>query len=473
MVGMKGNGQMAQITRREFLAAAGSAAAFSGYAFGEKSPYFWEPNGAIRKPRFVDPDKKLNIALIGAAGRGHVVAMEMLSENFVALCDVDPGFVEQYQKKDFLPTTETFPKAARYKDYRKMFAEMADQIDAVIVATPDHTHFPAAMMAIAMGKHVYCEKPLTRTIWEARQLTQAARKAGVATQMGNHRHALDNLRILREWLEAGAIGAVRDVHLWTDRPNKRHFAAIGVHGLEARPTDRPPVPEGMDWNLWLGTRPERPYHPLYAPVQWRSWYDFGTGSLGDMGCHIFDGPFWSLQLGYPESVEAEVSNRNDETFPKWSIITYRFPARGAMPPVKLVWYDGGKLPPRPKQLEAGRNLQVEGGQLYYGDKGAIMTGSYANACRLIPETAMKEYGRNRPAATYPRSVGHFKEWIEACKGGPSPRSNFDYAGVLTEVVLLGVLAVRTGKKIECDPKTGRILNLPEDHPYIRPGFRKF
>jgi predicted dehydrogenase len=291
--------------------------------------------------------------------------------------------------------------------------------------------------------------------------------------MGNHRHALDNLRILREWLEAGAIGAVRDVHLWTDRPNERHFAAIGVHGLEARPTDRPPVPEGMDWNLWLGTRPERPYHPLYAPVQWRSWYDFGTGSLGDMGCHIFDGPFWSLQLGYPESVEAEVSNRNDETFPKWSIITYRFPARGAMPPVKLVWYDGGKLPPRPKQLEAGRNLQVEGGQLYYGDKGAIMTGSYANACRLIPETAMKEYGKNRPAATYPRSVGHFKEWIEACKGGPAPGSNFDYAGVLTEVVLLGVLAVRTGKKIECDPKTGRILNLPEDHPYIRLGFRKF
>ncbi len=463
---------MINISRRDMLLGLGSAAALSSFASAATAPNFWEPSGKIRKGRFINPHKKLNIALIGIGGRGHVVVMEMKSENIVALCDVDDGFADKYQKKDFLPTPQTFPNAKRYKDYRKMLVEMDDEIDAVIVATPDHTHFPAAMMAISMGKHVYCEKPLTRTIWEARQLTLAARRHGVATQMGNHRHSLENIRLVREWIEAGALGDVREVHIWTDRPNERHFEAVGVHKLKERPKETPPVPDGLDWNLWLGTRPLRPYHRLYAPVQWRSWFDFGTGPLGDMGCHIFDAPFWALNLGYPTSVEAKTSGLNKETFPTWSIITYEFPARDKMPPVKVVWFDGGKLPPRPKELEEGRELQ-DGGQLYYGDKAVIMTGSYANGCRMIPEAKMKEFAPNRPPKSIPRSIGHFKEWIEACKGGKPAGSNFDYAGPLTEVVLLGNLAIRAGKKIECDPVKRTVLNIPEDHEFYRPKFRKF
>ena len=462
---------MTQITRREFMAGAASAALFGRYAFASSKTDFWNIGGPVRKGRKIKPNEKMRVACIGIGGRGRSVSFQMKDENIVALCDVDNKRANASEEnKPSMP--QAFPKAKYYNDYRRMLVEMDDQIDAVVVATPDHTHFPAAMMAISMGKHVYCEKPLAHTLWETRQLTLAARKHRVATQMGNQRHATTGIRVVREWIEADAIGKVHEVHVWSDRPNIRHFAAITVEHLKDRPTDKPPVPEGLDWNLWIGTANQRPYHPMYAPVQWRSWLEFGSGSLGDMGCHIIDAPFWGLQLGWPTSVQAETSPHNDETFPDWSIVTWQFPARGKMPPVKLVWYDGGKLPPRPADLDPRSKLGISG-QLYIGDKGAIKAGHYATSPRIVPDSKFTEFRKNLPAEKYPRSPGHYKEWISACKGGEPAGSNFDYAGPLTEVILLGNLAIRTGKKIICDPEKGTVVNLPADHPFIRPKYRTF
>ncbi len=255
---------MAYISRRDFMASAATAALMGGIAKGDiYRADFWNLGSGIRRPKPIKPDAKLRIACIGIGGRGNLVALEMTDEHIVALCDVDDKRAA-FTKEKFTPLPDAFPKARRYKDYRNMLADMDHDIDAVIIATPDHTHFPAAMLAIAMGKHVYCEKPLTNTIWQARELTLAARRHGVATQMGNHRHANSGLRTVREWIEADAIGPVREVHLWTDRPNERHFSAITMEHLTTRPTDGPPVPAGLDWNLWLGTAENRPYHPIYS-----------------------------------------------------------------------------------------------------------------------------------------------------------------------------------------------------------------
>jgi len=461
---------MVKISRREFMAGAAGAVLIGRNAMGAGAD-FWNVGGEVRKPKPIKPGAKLRIGFIGIGGRGNAVGMELKDQEYVALCDVDDKRAA-FTKEKFTPLAKLFPKARYYKDYRKMLVEMDDEIDAVVIATPDHSHFPAAMMAIQMGKHVYCEKPMAHTLWETRQLTLAARKHGVATQMGNQRHANSGLRTVREWIEADAIGPVREVHLWTNRPNQRHFSAITIEHLKARPKDTPPVPAGLDWNLWLGNAKERPYHPMYVPVQWRSWYEFGSGSLGDMGCHIFDAPFWALDLGWPTSVEAQTAPLNDETYPEWSIITWQFPARGDKPPVKVVWYDGGKKPPRPKEMDP-RSKFGDGGQLYVGEKYKILSGSYANGLRIVPNSVFGKFKKNRPAEKYPRSPGHYAEWVDACKGGEAAGSNFDYAGPLTEVVLLGNLAVRAGKKIECDPKTGRVLNMPEDHPFIKPRYRAF
>jgi predicted dehydrogenase len=433
------------VSRRDFMGAGAAAAA--GFTIVPRHVLGGSGNTA--------PSEKLNIAGIGVGGRGEGDIGEVSSENIVALCDVDFRHAAGTFKK--------YPKARQYRDFRKMLDKEDKNIDAVVVATPDHTHAVAAMKAIKMGKHVYCEKPLAHDIFEVRKLTEAAREHKVATQLGNQGQASPETRLVCEFIWDGAIGPVREVHSWCNRP-------ISPRGQD-RPKETPPVPEGLSWDLWLGTAPERPYHPCYLPFNWRGWWDFGTGVLGDIGCHQFAPIFRALKLGYPTSVEASTSGVNSETAPLASIVRYEFPARGEMPAVKLTWYDGGLMPPRPAELEDGRRYGGPDSNLYVGDKGKMLNH------RLIPEARMKEY--KRPPATLPRSPGHHKEWILACKGGPPAGSNFEVSGPMAEVVLLGNIAVRMGQqlyekglKLYYDGPNMRITNMPEANKYIRREYRK-
>lgn len=430
------------------------------------------------------PSEKLNLAGIGIGGQGGHDLDQMTSENIVALCDVDWAHAAHTFKK--------FPNAKQYKDYRKMLDEQKD-IDAVVVGTPDHHHAFASMAAMRQGKHVYCEKPLTHSVWEARQLARAARELKVATQMGNQGQASEQSRRLCEMIWSGAIGAVREVHVWTDRPSNGLFNEYWAQGV-GRPKESPTVPDTLDWELWLGPAPSRPYHSAYAPFKWRGWWDFGTGALGDIGCHSFDPIFRALKLGAPTSVEASSTRVNAETYPLASMVTYHFPTRGTeaqsvntqikglegaaaggieMPPVKLIWYDGGLRPPRPDELEKGQRMG-ETGALIIGDRGKILNSERRS--RLIPEAKAKEYGE--PPPVLPRSPGHYKEWIEACKGGPAPGSNFDWAGPLAETVLLGNVALRLGLREELtlqlllwDPAGLKFTNLEEANQFLRREYR--
>ena len=411
------------------------------------------------------PNEKLNIAAIGCAGQAAVDINGVSTENIVALCDVDWNHAANTFKK--------FPNAKRHKDFRKMLDEQAKEIDAVIVATPDHMHAFASMHAIKLGKHVYCEKPLTHSVWEARQVAKAAREAKVATQMGNGGQASEATRILSETVWDGAIGPVREAHIWTDRPSNGLFNEYWPQGV-ARPSDAPAVPDTLDWDLWLGPAPARPYHPAYLPFKWRGWWDFGTGALGDIGCHSFDPVFRALKLGHPLSVEASSTRVNEETYPLSSMVTYHFPARGQMPPVKLVWYDGGLRPPRPAELEDSREMGPTGA-LLIGDKGKIL--SNRMSWKLLPEARAQEYGT--PPKKLERSPGHYIEWIQACKGsGPKPGSNFDWAGPLAEVVLLGNVALRlklrgemAKHKLLWDPEKFEFTNLPAANQFLRREYR--
>ncbi len=403
------------------------------------------------------PSDTLNVAGVGVGGMGFndIRTIAGLGENIVALCDVDA----QYAGKAF----EAFPKARRWKDVRKMLDEQKD-IDAVMIATPDHLHAPITMMALKAGKHVYCQKPLTHTVHEARQIAKAAAEAGVATQMGNQGQADEGPRILAELIWDGAIGAVREVHGWSNR-----YPRICPRG-QARPTDQPPVPDTLDWDLWLGPAPQRPYHPAYLPFVWRGWWDFGTGVLGDIGCHNFSAIFKALKLKHPTTVEASGTFLQDppevrrESAPIASVVHYEFAADGDRPALTLSWYDGGMLPRRPDQLEPQRRLGGGDGMLYVGDKGAIL------GYRLIPESRMRDYGR--PPRRLERSPGHYEEWVRAAKGGPRAGSDFSFAGPLTEVVLLGNIAIRTGQKLQWDPDAMRITNVPEANDLLHYEYRK-
>jgi predicted dehydrogenase len=436
------------ICRREFIGSATAAAmAFTivpSHVFGKDAP-----------------SNKLNIAGVGVGGRGAGDLRSVGGENIVALCDVD--------SKRAAGTVKKFPRAKVYSDFRVMLDKQKN-IDAVVVATPDHTHAVATMMAIKMGKHVYCEKPLTHSLHEARMITEAAREHEVATQMGNQGHSSEQIRMVCEWVWDGAIGQVREVHAWSNRPSGGYAFPVAMK----RPKEEPPVPSTLNWDLWLGPVPYRPYHPAYVPAMWRGWVDFGTGALGDMGCHILDPAFWALKLGYPTSVEACTTHYDPEvsaeTYPVASIVRYEFPARGDMPPVELTWFDGGMLPPRPKDLERGRKLGGNGA-IFIGDKGKIIHGSHgAGGARIFPETKMKAYGR--PPRMIERSKGHYQDWIEACKGGKAASSNFDYGGALTEMVLLGVLAMRVkNKRLEWDGEKMRVTNNDEANEYINPPYR--
>jgi predicted dehydrogenase len=429
------------ITRREFASTAALAAVSAAIA-----------------PRQVfaaqSPAGRLNIAAIGVGGMGASNLKACANENIVALCDVD----SEYAAKTFA----LYPKATVYTDYRVMLEKQKD-IDAVIIATPDHTHATITMACLQAGKHVYCQKPLTHTVTEARAIADAAKKYKVVTQMGNQGHSFESMRLLKEWLDAGAIGNVTEVHAWTDRPvGGDPWSDFAVR---ARPTDTPPVPATLDWDKWLGPAAFRPYSPEYLPMKWRAWLDFGTGPLGDMGCHILDPAFWALELGPPQTIEATSThyepNVASETYPRASIVRYTFPARGSKPPVKLTWYDGRLLPPIPPELEPGRTLPGSGA-LLMGDKGTILHGSHgADGVRLIPEARMQEY--KRPPKTLRRvTEGHEGDWIRACKEGPSgipPCSPFEYGAALTEMVLLGVLAIRVkDQRLEWDRQSVRFTN---------------
>jgi predicted dehydrogenase len=415
------------------------------------------------------PSEKLNIAAIGSGGMGGGNINACSSENIVALCDVDD--------RHAAGTFNKYPNARKYKDFRVMLDKEDKNIDAVIVATPDHTHGVAAMACIKRGKHVFCQKPLAHSIYEVRKLTEAAREHKVQTQMGNQGHSSEEIRLLCEWIADGAIGPVREVYTWSDRP-------VGGDPwsdfpIMARPKDMPPVPATLDWDLWLGPAPYRPYHPIYCPMQWRGWWDFGTGALGDMGCHIIDPAFWALKLGQPTRVEATTTHYQpevaSETYPRASIVRYEFPARDEMPPVKLTWYDGRLLPPRPRDLEPGRRVQGNGA-IFIGDQGTIMHGSHgAGGLRIVPEEKMKAY--KRPEKTIPRvprgAAGHEQDWVRACKDGKPASSSFEYGGPLTEMVLLGVLAMRLkDTPLEWDPVNLKVTNVPEADKYVNPPFRE-
>ena len=440
------------------------------------------PRYVLGGPGNTPPSEKINLAFIGTGGQGIVNLKELL--NFpdiqvIAVCDVNEisdysefyfgGFAgreparriaeEFYAKKQ---SSGKYKGVDTYVDFREMLQQRKD-IDAVLVATSDHAHAVASMMAMKMGKHVYCEKPLTATVYESRKLGQAARQYKVATQMGNQGQASEGTRLTCEWIWAGAIGPVRQVYAWTDRA-----VDYWPQGVE-RPKETPPVPKTLNWDMWLGLAPYRPYHPIYLPFRWRGWCDFGTGSLGDMGCHVLDPVFRALKLGHPTSVSAECTAFNHDSYPLASTVYYEFPARGDMPPVKLTWYDGGRLPERPEELEPGRRMPASG-TIFVGDKGKIMSDQDSGAPRIIPESKMKAY--KMPPKTLPRSIGHHKEWVEACKGGKPTGSNFDHAGPLTEVVLLGNIAIRTGKKLYWDGPNMMITNVPQANAYLHRSYRE-
>lgn len=429
---------MTRTSRRRFLHR--SAIAGAGY---------WTLAGSARGDSR-SPNEKLNVAIVGAGGKGNANLNALKSENIVVLCDADEGRSALAREK--------YPKVPFYSDFRRMF-DRAKDIDAVVVSTPDHTHAVISMAAIELGKHVYCEKPLTHSVFEARMLNTAAARHKVATQMGNQGTASDGFRAAVEFVQSGGIGPVREAHVWTNRP-------IWPQGLE-RPKPCPPIPRGLNWDAWLGPAMPRPYNPVYLPFLWRGWWDFGTGALGDMACHTANMAFMALKLAFPTSIEAETSEVNSESPPRWSIIRFEFPARDKLPPVKLTWYDGGKLPAA--ELLQGQKASTSG-SLLVGEKGTLYSpNDYGAEFRLLPEE--KFLGEKSPSPFLPRSPGHHKEWIEACKGGRPAMSNFAYASRLTETVLLGNVAIRAGEKIHWDFASMRAVGCPDADQYIKPEYR--
>lgn len=445
-----------QANRRQFLQASGAVGV--GY---------WVAGG-VRAQESDSPNGRIAMASVGVDGKGRSDSANAGSHgDMVAICDADEARLNKAGEK-------RFPKAKRFTDFRKMLEEMGSSIDAVTVSTPDHTHAPAALMAMRMGKHCFCQKPLTRTVYEARLMGQVAREKKLATQMGNQGTASNDLRRAAAWLRAGALGAVTEVHVWTNRP-------IWPQG-DDRPPGEDPVPETLDWDRWIGPSPMRPYldkwpsdtagasgekkrrAQVYHPFVWRGWWDFGTGALGDMACHEINMAFMGLDLGNPISIQAETSGHNKDTLPEWSIVTYDFPANDSRPGLKLIWYDGGKKPS--KELCEGKP-PGNSGKLVIGDKGKLW--GYGELMA----------GAEPVDVDFPKSPGHFQEWIDAIKGGEPAMSNFpDYAGPLSEVVLAGNLAVwlaaepGPGQKIEWNSKNLQAGNVEGLEALIKPEYRQ-
>ncbi len=400
-------------------------------------------------------NSKLNIAGIGIGGRGAANIQGVASENLVALCDVD--------EKHAAATFEQHPGAKRFKDFRKMLDAVHNQIDAVVIGTPDHTHAPAGVMAMKLGKHCYCEKPLTHSVYEARLMANIAREKGLVTQMGTQIHAENNYRRAVELVQSNAIGSVREVHVWLganfDGPPK----PTDMNQPDT-PADRPPVPAGLDWDLWLGPAPERPYSPAYAPFHWRYWWNFANGQLGDFFCHYCDLAFWALKLRHPTTVEAE-GPVHPESTAKWTIARQEYPARGDLPPVTLTWYNGGGYPALVKE----RNVpQWSSAVLFVGSKGMLLA-DYGRH-QLLPETEFAAF--QPPDPFIPNSIGHHREWIEACKSGGPTTCNFDYSGALTEAALLCNVALRTGEKLTWDAANLKAIGCPQADAYIQRPYRR-
>ncbi len=460
------------ITRRAFVT--GALAAGLGLTQGCARIFNIVPRHTVAsRGRFVPPSEQVRLAAIGIGNMGRINVMEIAQlpdVRLVALCDVDlkGAHTQEVQKN--------FPDLPRFSDFRELFDKMSDQFDAVMVVTPDHMHAPVSIAAMRRGKHVFCQKPLCHNIREARLMARVQREAGVATQMGNQGHASQDIRNIHDWVSMGAIGSVREVHLWTDRP-------LWPAGC-GRPEGSQPVPAGMDWERWLGPAPMRPFHPAYHPGGWRGYRDFGSGSLGDIGCHEFDAPYWVLDLGIPTSVKAETVGTNNETFPAKETIIFEFPARGVKPPVTMTWFDGYDIvndqkvmnqPPRSKFLEADRKI-TESGLLIIGSEGAILADMHNESARIVPEKRMREVFADwkKYDKKQPKSPGMMQEFIAACKGGPKAGSDFaDYGAGLTELVQLGVVAAQCpGQELKYDSKKVKFTNFAEANKLIGRSYRK-
>jgi predicted dehydrogenase len=453
----------ASTNRREFLK--------TGAALGVG---FWiaSREAAAQTAPTTGPSQQLNFACVGVAGKGdgdsnHVAALG----NIAAICDVND--------KNLDKKAQAYPSARKFNDFREMFDQMGDKIDAVTVSIPDHCHALVAMMAIKAGKHVYCQKPMTHTLAEARTLQVAARQYNVVTQMGNQGTAGDEFRRGVEILRAQMLGPVKEVHVWTNRPIWPQSPDI-----MARPTDTPPVPADLHWDLFLGPAPERPYNPAYQPFNWRGWWDFGTGALGDMGCHTVNLPFMGLRLEHPTSVLGKAGDLNPETYPSWAKVEFQFPARGEMPPVKLVWWEGHKDRAKTKRNIPGHDITrgfdlPESGSLMIGENGMMMSISdYGDGQRLIFNSDSAGF-TGPPSETLPRlhqgdvDQAQKNEWVAAIQGHGTPMSHFDYAGLLTETILLGNVAIRESQtKLEWDAANMKFPNHPDAEKWLTYDYRK-
>ncbi len=507
-----------EFTRRKFLAGVATGSAAVALV----------PRHVLGRG-FTPPSDTLNIAGVGVGGMGRANLINLSSQNIVALCDVDWGYADQgfvrldtdiqnLQKRldqpapppaagqpsvEFDPVkakarleamielkTRHVPKAKRYKDYREMLERQKD-IDAVVVATSDHMHAPIALAAMELGKHVYVQKPLTWSVDEARKLARRAKETKVATQMGNQGHSLDDARTAVEYIWAGAIGEIREIHIWTNRPlgfwpqgvprpeplkepaDKLRWNGQGVNArLAAALAGNFPVPDTLAWDLFLGAAaPNVEYHPIYHPFNWRGWVDWGVGAIGDMGAHLIDHSMWGLNLGLPTSVETVSTPFNGVSYPHATLTFYEFPARGPLPPVKLTWYDGGLMPNKPEEL-GEEELKKEGGALLIGSKGKLLHETYGVRPRLLPKSLHDSFGK--PPQKLPRIPGeaHEMNWVDAAKGKTEASCPFEYAAKLTEVMLLGVVALRAGRKISYDGVNMRVTNLPQANDYLRREYRQ-
>jgi len=491
--------------RRDFMrGAAATAAAFS-----------FLPSHVLGRARRIAPSNRVNIAAVGVGGMGRANLQALSSQNIVALCDVDWSFVDarfadiprqieqtrerlakapdesqkqraQAQLDGWLALQPQLPKAKRYTDYREMLAKQKD-IDAVLIATPDHTHAVMAMAAMDLGKHVYVQKPLAWSVEECRRLAQRATETRVQTQMGNQGHSSDDARRVNEYIQSGAIGTVTEVHVWTNRPLSHWPQGI------PRPAPLPPDAKGLAWNmsgvqsriagsfgsyappdklawdLFLGPSRWIDYHPIYHPFNWRGWTDWGVGAIGDMGAHLIDSVFWSLDLDYPTTVETTSTPYNKESYPACSTTYYEFPARGARPAVRMTWYDGGLTPPKPPEL-GETELNKGGGVLYIGTKGKLLHDTYGFNPRLLPQSLHDAVGT--PRQTYERiGTSHEMNLVDAIRGTQKTTSPFEYSGKLTEIMLLGIAALNAGHRIEYDGASMKIRNVPDSDALLKRSYR--
>jgi predicted dehydrogenase len=473
------------------------------------------PRGAQARPRKLAPSDRVNIAAVGVGGMGRANLQALSSQNIVALCDVDwsyvdsrfadiPTQIENTQKraqeatddsareralqqvKEWQELQPKLPKAARFTDYREMLAKQKN-IDAVVIATPDHTHALIALAAMDLGKHVYVQKPLAWSVEECRRLAKRATETKLQTQMGNQGHSSDDARLVNEYIQSGAIGTVTEVHVWTNRPLAYWPQGIprpaplpadakdlpwnmnGVMTREAGSFGSYAPPDKLAWDLFLGPSRFIEYHPIYHPFNWRGWTDWGVGAIGDMGAHLIDSSFWSLDLDYPTSIETTSTPYNHDTYPMACTTYYEFPAKGARPAVKMTWYDGGLTPPKPVEI-GDEELNKGGGVLYIGTKGKLMHDTYGFNPRLLPKSLHESVGK--PKETYARiKTSHEMNWIDAIRGTQKTTSPFEYSGKLTEIMLLGVAALNAGKKIQYDGANMKITNVPNSDALLKRAYR--